>query len=373
MKKSTRRNNEPLVSIIILNHNNSWVTLECLEAIRKFTKPKQCEILLIDNGSRLKEINLLRSVTDRLVKFPIKFIKLNRNQGFTKPANLGAAIAKGKYLVFLNNDVIVTPNWLEPLILVFKTDPLAAACGPKLHSYIEKDYFDYSGGAGGFIDIFGYPFTRGRVFNNIEVDIGQYDDSCEISWASGSCLVVRACLFRQIGGFDEYYFAYCEEVDLCFRLRQKGYKIFYVGESLVYHWGAVTSNQNLPKKIYLNHRNHLYFFLKNYSIWPNLPIIMARFFLDLASLFYYLGQFNLSFVGALIKADWQVILKVPHLIKKRVLSWHGRSLMSDRTVYKGSIVLKYFIFQQKTFEQIILGRKRKETRFKKYNQITYYR
>ena len=358
------------VTIIVLTYNHAKLTLECLRSIQNNTKGTPFELILVDNGSKLSELRLLKNGLKQIDYFPMKIIWNSKNLGYTKANNKAAKQAKGDILVFLNNDVIVTTGWLTPIVNFLEKHPKVAACQPKLRSYYEKEYFDPSG-AGGFLDMFGYPFTRGRVFNHVEKDLGQYDKNCEITWATGTALAVKRKAFWQIGGFDEYFFIYNDEVDLCVRLRQKGYKIFCVPKSLIYHYGAYTTNKNLPKKIFLLHHNNLYFILKHYSLWPNFPIIVCRFLFDAASVLYYFRQLRFDLALSVFKAHCQFFLKLPNFIEQGMPSFSGKSLLKDKTIYKGSIVIKHFIFRYQTFTQLTKGKSGGVGESKRYSEVTF--
>ena len=361
----------PKVTIIVLFYNAAKVTLECLAAVEKYTNYNPLEIILVDNGSGFEEKKELKKGLANFKNLEVKLIANSENLGFAQAANLAASKAKGEILVFLNNDVIVTANWLKPLVLYLLKNDKVAACQPKIRSFVKKDYFDYAGGAGGFLDIFGYSFTRGRVFDSIEKDVGQYDRPCEILWASGSCLVIKTEAFLNLGGFDEYFFSYMEEIDLAIKLAEKGYRIYSVPQSLVYHYGAYTSNKNLPFKIYLNHRNHLYLVLKHYSIWPYLPIILACFLFEIGAVFYYFFSLRFSFISSVFKADVEIVFKLPHFAKIGIITWSGRTLLRLKNIYSGSVVVSYFIYGKKSFSQLMKYKSKRKKEFKKYVDVTF--
>lgn len=363
-------NRKGLVSIIVLTHNFAKVTLDCLVSVKKYTKYSPVEIIVVDNGSVDWQRRLLKQGLAKFKNFPLKLIELARNNGFSKACNIGAAKASGEFLVFMNNDIVVTDDWLRPLISFLKKNPMVAACQPKLHSYVEKDYFDYAGGAGGFLDIFGYPFTRGRVFTSIEKDVGQYDTVAEIFWASGACLVARRAAFLAVSGFDEYFFAYGEELDLCIRLRKDGYKISCVPTSLVYHWGALTSDKKLTRKIFRIHHNFLYLVLKHYSLWPYMPLILMKIFFDGAAIIYYLWDFKFNLVVAVVAAYLKLIVQLPNFVKSGVITWSGRSLTADERIYKSSVAIDYFLLGRRNFDEVMSGKKTFGREYKRYREIT---
>jgi len=371
MKALSNNFKQPQVSIIVLTYNNYKITLSCLDAIKKYTKNFSTEIIIIDNHSKPQDFQLLKNGLKIFNNFRYQLIRLPKNMGFSKASNIGAKKALGKYLVFINNDVQVTEGWLKPLISFLNKNPNVAACQPKIRSFKQKNFFDYAGGAGGFLDMFGYPFTRGRVFDSIEKDVGQYNTNKEITWASGACLVINKQCFQQIKGFDEYFFAYNEEVDLCIRLRQKGYRIYCVPKSVVFHYGAYTSNKNLAQKIYLMHHNNLYLILKHYSLWPYFPIIFFRVCLDFAAIIYYLSQFRINFVFSVFRAYFKMILNLPKLMRYGVISWKGKSLLKDKSIFRGSVVINYFLLSLKNFNQLYKVANLSNEKYKTYADITF--
>lgn len=366
------RRKYPLVSIIILSGAGDFaMTRLCLEALERHSAYTPLEILVVDNGSPQEKWRKLKRIAGGVPRPTTVLIRHSTNLGYARANNEAAKLANGEILVFLNNDVIVTEGWLRPLVDFMGREARVVACQPKLRSAVAKAYFDYAGGAGGFIDFLGYPFTRGRVFNRIERDIGQYDTVAEVTWASGSCLVIQKAVFWQAGGFDDYFFAYMEEIDLALRIRELGYRIFCVPESLVYHYGAYTSNRNLPHKIYLNHRNNLYLVAKHYSLWPYLPIIALRVVLDLFSMLHYLLELKFSFIGSVVRAYLSLIGSLPELVRRKVVTLSGRNLLRNHTVFRRSIVLDYFLLGKKNYDRIV-GRGGGTPRsYKRYVEVTY--
>jgi GT2 family glycosyltransferase len=360
------------VSIIILSAGDGEVTFECLRYLKKSTKYSNFEIIVVHNGTGRGEIDILEKKVGKLKNFTVRFFRNNTNLGYAMGNNQAAQKAKGDLLCFVNNDVIVTSGWLTTLVSFLKSNPQAVACQPKLRSNIEKKYFDYSGGAGGFIDMFGYPFTRGRLFDYVEKDVGQYDSLREVAWASGSCLLIRSEAFRKAGGFDDYFFSYMEEIDLCIRLKRQGHQIYCVPSVKVYHYGAYTSNLDLRRKVYLNHRNNLYLVLKHYSVWPYLPLFFLRILFDLLSIIYYLWELRFGFVLAVIHAYGSLAIDFSKLSKRKIISLRGRSLMIDDTVYRGSVVVSHFLFRRNNFSQVMDSEVKKGRSYKRYLDVTFF-
>ena len=259
----------------------------------------------------------------------------------------------------LNSDVSVTENWMTPLLEVMEADYNVAICQPKILSFDEPTKFEYAGGAGGWFDILGYPFCKGRVLGHIENDLGQYDYPSEIFWASGAAFMIRAPLFKAIGGFDASYFAHMEEIDLCWRVKRAGFKVMVVPDAIIYHVGGGTLDYDSPKKVYLNFRNSLYTLIKNEPITHLLWKIPARFILDGFAAILYLVTKDRHFVMSILKAHISFYKNFRRVLQKRA---EGNSLVralrtkERNTVvgrYSKLIVLDYYLFNKKTFKEII--------------------
>lgn len=300
------------VAVVILNFNG-------IEYLSKFLP------ILIENNSENSELYLADNAsTDNSVlyvqnNFPsIKVILLSKNFGFAEGYNQALKQVVAKYYILLNTDVEVTPFWIEPLISQLR-NPKIAACQPKVLSYHSKDCFEYAGAAGGFIDYFGYPICRGRIINNVEKDLGQYNDNSKVFWATGACLAIKSDLFHEIGGFDRDFFAHMEEIDLCWRLQLAGFEIVYTSESTVFHIGGGTLSKANPYKTYLNFRNGLMMVYKNAPKRNFLLRLVSRMIMDGIASFGYLykGQFNDFY--AVFRAHMAFYSQLKHLIEKRKL------------------------------------------------------
>lgn len=260
-------------AIAILNWNGEKLLPKFLPSV--INHSKDAEIYIIDNASTDNSIQLLKT------QFPsIKIIQNNGNYGFAKGYNEGLKHIDADYFCLLNSDVEVTENWIEPIEKLLDNNPEIAAVQPKILDYKDKKMFEYAGAGGGFIDKFGYPFCRGRVFSTLEEDKGQYDDTIQIFWATGASLFIRKKDFFEQNGFDKEFFAHMEEIDLCWRLNNANRKIYYCGESTVYHLGGATLQKSNPKKAYLNYRNSLWMNLKNLPKNKLFPMIFTRLSLD---------------------------------------------------------------------------------------------
>ncbi len=280
---------QPKVSVVILNYNGkSWLEKFLPNVIQHSTYP-EAEIIIADNASTDDSVSFLQN------RFPdLKLVINKTNTGYAGGYNEALKKINSDYYVLLNSDVEVTPNWIENAMQFMLQDEWMAACQPKLLSYDEKDKFEYAGAAGGFIDKYGYPFCRGRIFDTCETDEGQYNVSGEIFWASGACLFIKADIFHKAGGFDADFFAHMEEIDLCWRLKNLGYKIGYCAESTIYHVGGGTLHKSNPKKTFLNFRNNRKLLRKNIPEQELKLIYNTRNRLDQAAMLAALAKGNIA-------------------------------------------------------------------------------
>jgi hypothetical protein len=300
-----------------------------------------------DNNSTDNSIEFIKK------NFPeIKIIQNQSNGGFAKGYNEALSQIKADYFVLLNSDVEVTNHWLTPIISAMENDKTIAACQPKILSYNEKNKFEYAGAAGGFIDKWAYPFCRGRIFDTIEEDHQQYNYLSEIFWASGAALFIRASSFFEVKGFDEMFFSHMEEIDLCWRLKNRGYKIMFIPQSLIYHVGGATLSAYNPYKTFLNFRNNLFLIVKN-QFNQNLVIsLMRRLVLDgLAGIKFILDK-KPKHTLAIIKAHvafYKLFFVFLSKRKKERLSCKNPNLSG---IYPRWIVWQYFVLKRKTFNQL---------------------
>ena len=333
------------LSIIIPHHNGEELLFNCLESILNQISIKDFEIIVIDNGS------IDNSADKAKEKFPsINLLKSETNLGYSGGCNFGAKNAKGEYTIFLNNDTLHTKNWIEELIGFLDKNPQAGAAQPKILNATNKDTFDYAGGAGGYIDKYCFPFVRGRIFNSIEKDSNQYDDVKKIFWASGAAFIIRTELLRELNYFDNIYFAYMEEIDLCWRLQALGLGIWNVPTSVVYHFGKQTIKENTFKSHYLNHRNSWILFIKNSATFEKGLLIIKRFILDLMAAVYSILTFDINRFLAIFSSHLWLVYNFKTLLNIR-LSNHLRHHKLD-LIYQRSIAIDYFFRQKKIFNQI---------------------
>lgn len=263
------------VSVIILNWNGSGLLRRYLPAVVAHTPTDVADIVVADNGSTDDSLSLLGK------EFPsVSVWSLGANYGYAGGYNRALSMAETPYCVLLNSDVAPEEGWLEPLLVYAEEHPNAAALQPKLLSDRDRSMFEYAGAAGGYLDCLGYPYCRGRIFNVVERDCGQYDTVASVMWTTGACLWIRTELFHQAGGLDERFFAHMEEIDLCWRLRRLGYDLACVPQSVVYHLGGASLAMGSPKKTYLNFRNSLLMLWKNLSETQRERVIFCRKCLD---------------------------------------------------------------------------------------------
>lgn len=252
-------------AVVILNWNTKEFLEKFLPPLIESTEGLDAEVIVADSASTDASMEMMSE------KFPkIRQIRLEKNYGFTGGYNRSLALVEAEYYVLINSDIEVPKNWLSPLIEWMDTHPECGACGPKLHSWYDRDMFEYAGAAGGYLDRYGYPFCRGRVMSKIEKDTGQYDTPANVLWVSGACLMVRSSLWNSLGGLDDRFFAHMEEIDLCWRIQLSGFKVTVVPSSVVYHIGGGTLPKKSPYKLFLNYRNNL-LMLEN-----NLPKTIGR-------------------------------------------------------------------------------------------------
>lgn len=335
------------IAVVILNYNGSHYLKKYLPNIIK--NSPNATIYVADNGSTDDSIYYLTTIN------AIKVILINKNLGYTGGYNFSLNQLTEKYFVLLNSDIEVTENWLiEPIALLENNEEIAV-CQPKLLDLNNKSKFEYAGAAGGFIDKYGYPFCKGRLFETIEEDKGQYNTTEEIFWASGACLIIKSEIFKKVGGFDEKYFAHMEEIDLCWRINNLGYKIYYEPKSIVYHLGGGTLNKANPKKTFLNFRNNLSTVLKNHHSPFVFFIIFYRLCLDGVAAFKFLLEGYPILLWQVLKAHFNFYAWLPTLLKQRkTLKYQTKININKNTLimYNGNIVWQYFIKKNKTFKQL---------------------
>lgn len=335
------------VAIVILNWNGQKMLAKYLPNVIEYSR-QDAEIWVADNSSSDGSMHLLETQFSQ-----VKTIVLEQNYGFAEGYNRALAQIEADYYVLLNSDVEVAHHWLTPLIEFMDSHPQAAACQPKLLSEQDKDSFEYAGACGGFLDKYGYPFCRGRIFGTVERDDGQYDYQQEVLWATGACMMIRSKDYWDAGGLDARFFAHNEEIDLCWRLRLLGRKVYCIPESEVYHVGGGTLPQGNPRKTYLNFRNNLTMLYKNLADKELLHVMRVRFFLD------YIAAFEALLLQRNY-GDFKAILKARHDFKAwrhefdedRCKIQAKRRVKKVTGIYDLSILWQYYAKGKKTFKDL---------------------
>ena len=329
------------IAIVILNWNGKKLLETFLPSIVNFSSEK-AEIFVADNASTDESIFYVKK------HFPsVNIIENNINGGYAKGYNDALQAVKANIYCLINSDVEVTENWLSPILEVFDTEKNVAIIQPKILDYKDKYSFEYAGAAGGFIDFFGYPYCRGRVFNSLEKDNHQFDDTTEIFWASGACFFIRSKVFHELKGFDEDYFAHQEEIDLCWRTQNLGFDIKYVGTSTVFHIGGATLQETNPHKTYLNFRNSLLNVVKNVPKKWFLIVVLSRLILDGIAGIKFLLELRPIHTIAILKAHLSFYKNLPLFLKKR------RKIIKKQTYFTHiSIVWQYFVLGKKKFQEL---------------------
>ncbi len=338
----------PHVAVVILNYNGQHYLEQFLPTVTASTYPN-LSIIVGDNASTDGSIAFLTQ------HYPqIAIIRNTENYGFAGGYNKILEQVKADYFVLLNSDVAVTPNWINPVIELMESDKQIAACQPKIRSFANTTLFEYAGAAGGFIDAYGFAFCRGRIFDTVETDNEQYNTPTEVFWASGAALFIRADVYTQAGGLDADFFAHMEEIDLCWRLKNKGYKIMYCPYSTVYHVGGGTLDYDNPRKVYLNFRNNLFMMMKNIpGAWNAFFILFSRFLFDFTALLQFAVQGKWQHVFAINKAHTHFLAQFQKLINKRLKVQKELHTPNYTGKYTGSIVYDYFIKKTRLFSQLL--------------------
>ena len=331
------------IAVVILNWNGQKWLEKFLPTV--IEKSSMANIYIADNASTDNSVNFIGD------NFPsVKIIQNQLNEGYAKGYNDALKDLKEKYFVLLNSDIEVTNNWIKPIINLMEENPNISACQPKILDYNNKDSFEYAGASGGYIDNLGYPFTRGRIFDSIESDNNQYDDVKEIFWASGACFFVRADHFNEVNGFDNDFFAHQEEIDLCWRLKIKGYQIMVHPRSVVYHVGGGTLDDSSPFKTYLNFRNNLFMLTKNLNFFSLLITLYFRLPLDgIAAVTLLKKKNGFLHLLAVLRAHLVFYVSIPRLLFKRQKNTAKTNLFGKMGF---SILVKYYLEGKTKFSEL---------------------
>jgi len=292
-------------AIVILNWNGKNFLKMFLPSVLLHSQA-YAEVIVADNASTDGSVDFLKEA------FPqVRIIQNNQNGGFAQGYNDALKQVEAEYFILLNSDIEITENWIQPVIALMDSDPQIAACQPVIRSYHHREKFEYAGAAGGFIDAYGYPFCRGRIFQYLEEDHGQYDNPVEVFWATGACMFVRADVFEKFGGFDVDFFAHMEEIDFCWRVKHEGYKIMVCPQSKVFHIGGGTLPKQSSFKTYLNMRNNISMLYKNLPSERLLPVFAARLILDGVAAFKFLVDGGFDDFWAVVRAHMSFYRRYP--------------------------------------------------------------
>jgi len=325
------------VAVVILNWNGVKLLEQFLPSVIQYSP--EAKIYVADNASSDASVTYLK------INFPsVTIIKNKANFGFAQGYNEALQFVEEEIYALVNSDIEVTENWLQPIISLFENEPATAIIQPKLLDFKNKEYFEYAGAGGGFIDKYGFPFCRGRIFETLEKDNGQYNDTVEIFWASGACFFIRKEIYRELNGFDADFFAHQEEIDLCWRAFNKGHHIKYCGTSTVYHVGGATLEAGSPRKTFLNFRNSVWMMLKNLPASQLFPTLFIRMCLDGIAGVHFLLQGKPKHLWAILSAHYYFYTHMLRFLRKR-------EIFQSKNYYKiKSIVYRYFFKNGKIFD-----------------------
>lgn len=335
------------VAVVILNWNGRNLLEQFLPSVVNYTSYDWADIVVADNASNDDSVAFLKS------QYPdIRLINLDQNYGFAEGYSRALKEVDAEYFVLLNSDIEVTENWLKPLVDQLDSNPRVAAVQPRIRAYRNKEYFEYAGAAGGFIDKYGYPFCRGRIFASVEKDNGQYDLAIDIFWATGACLAIRSKDYFEVGGLDASFFAHMEEIDLCWRLNARGRVLRCIPQSVVYHVGGATLNQESPRKTFLNFRNNLLMLYKNLPDSVFLPVYKVRWILDrVAALKFFLTGNKANAKAVLNAYDEFAVIKANYdSVREDNMTKTTQDVIPTQFPY--SILTAYYLKAKKTYSSL---------------------
>lgn len=330
------------VAVVILNWNGRKFLEKFLPGVIEHSKGS-AEVIVADNASSDDSLDFMAKTHP-----DIRVVELDKNYGFAEGYNRAFKQIDSEYYVLLNSDIEVTPGWIDPVIEMMDADKNIGAAQPKLLSYYEKDHFEYAGAAGGFIDRYGYPFCRGRIFQVLEKDEGQYDQETEIFWATGACMFVRSEIYQKMNGLDGDFFAHMEEIDFCWRMKNAGYKVMFKPGSTVFHIGGGTLPKNNAWKTYLNIRNNMIMIYKNLPTKRLWRVYIARLFLDFVAALKFFADGGFKDFWAVFQAHAHLMANFGKYRKKREKIPHIRV----SKFFKGSIVKEHYLMRRKYFTEL---------------------
>lgn len=339
------------LAIVILNYNGAVFLQQFLPSVIQHSAGYR--IIVADNASTDASVPVLQE------EFPeVELLQLAENKGYAGGYNDALQQIEASYYLLLNSDVEVTANWLSPMLSLMEARTDIAACQPKILSYHQPSHFEYAGAAGGYLDLLGYPFCRGRMFDTLEEDQGQYNDPAAVFWATGACMMVRATAFHKLGGFDANFFAHMEEIDLCWRMHLAGHKVYACPQSKVYHVGGGTLPKSNARKTFLNFRNGLWMLFKNSSRGSLAWKMGARILLDWLAAAQFIAKGQVKNATAVLKAHQHALLHLPRAARKKVQQTSRNE--KNIPLYKGFIIWQYYIKNKRFYSQ--LGKQRLHTK-----------
>lgn len=332
------------VSVVILNWNGADMLRRFLPSVLACSQGEGVEVCVADNGSTDDSCEIIKW------EFPdVRLIRLAENYGFAEGYNKALKQVEAEYVVLLNSDVEVTPDWLTPMVDYMDTHPDVAACQPKILSYHERNSFEYAGAAGGFIDCYGYPFCRGRIFESVEEDRGQYDKVVSVFWATGAALLIRLKVYQEVGGLDGRFFAHMEEIDLCWRLRSRGHNVVCLPSSSVYHVGGATLKKDNPHKTFLNFRNNLLMLYKNLPEKELRRVMCVRACLDYVAAAFFFLKADFHNAHAVIEARKEYLRLRPQFVDDRRKNLASTQLTDIPERFRFSILWQAKVRGRKVF------------------------
>lgn len=341
--------NQSKISIIVLNYNGIRFLKTCFDSLRTTTYPN-VEFMMVDNASEDDSVAFVGE------NYPeVKIVEAGGNIGYSAGNNLGIKHAEGDFVLLLNNDVEVTPGWLEPIMEEFQSDVSIGAVQPKIRHMINRDEFEYAGASGGFMDIYGFPFLRGRLFYTIEKDTGQYDENMDLFWASGASIAIRKSVLDETGGLDDDFVHHMEEIDLCWRMLLMGYRLRIRTDSLIYHYAGGTIKPDSFMKVYWNHRNSVFMMLKNYSRKRLAFLLPVRILLDYLVVIKAALTSDKKKITAVLEGHKWLIKHIPMIRKKRKKVQFIRKVNDkdlDHLMIHRSIAIDYFLRHKLTFSEL---------------------
>ena len=335
------------ISVVILNWNGCEMLRSFLPSVLRYSEAEGVEVCVADNGSTDQSVEMLRH------EFPsVRRILLDGNHGFADGYNLALRQVEAEYVVLLNSDVEVTGQWLQPMAAYLDAHPEVAACQPKIRSWRQKEWFEYAGAAGGYMDIYGYPYCRGRMLHVVEKDEAQYDTPADILWATGACLFIRTAVYKEVGGLDAGFFAHQEEIDMCWRLRSRGYRLVCTPQSVVYHVGGATLQVESPRKTFLNFRNNLLMLYKNLPEKDLKPVMRARFWLDYIAATKFLLCGHIQNAKAVYEARKAFFDMKPEYEEKRRENLAKTTLPIIPELMRSSLILAFYLKGKKKYSDL---------------------